>query len=198
MNAPKTNLNYFRAGIFALVIGFGMTVESCKKEEPKMEDPKEVADDQNEAKYDDTSKEDDSEFLVNAAEINMNEIALGKLAQTKGTAQSVKDLGKMMEAEHTKALAELKDLAAKKNITLPAAATEDGQETLKKFSEKKASDFDKDYAAEMVDGHKDAIDKFTKASTDATDADVKMWATNMLPSLNTHLQHAEQVKAGLK
>jgi len=39
----------------------------------------------------------------------------------------------------------------------------------------------------MVDGHKDAIDKFEKAATDATDPQIKQWASSMLPDLRTHL-----------
>lgn len=171
---------------------------SCKNNADKTPDTEEVADDANEDKFNDTAKEDDSEFLVKAAEINMDEIALGELAQQKGTAQSVRDLGKMMFDEHTVALGELKTLAAGKNISLPAGPTEDGQETLKKFQDKKTADFDKDYAAKMVDGHKDAISKFEKASTDAADADVRAWAAKMLPALKMHLEHSETVKAQLK
>ena len=42
----------------------------------------------------------------------------------------------------------------------------------------------------MVSGHKDAISTFEKASTESTDADIKQWATGMLPGLRTHLDHA--------
>lgn len=188
---------FLKTSLLAATLMMALPFVSCKKETPKT-DTEEVADDQNDAKFDDTDKEDDSEFLVAAAEINMDEVALGKLAQTKGTAQAVKDLGKMMETEHTKALDELKALASSKNISLPAGPTEDGQETLNKFQEKKASDFDKDYADKMVEGHKDAISKFEKASTDAADADVRAWAAKMLPSLRLHLQHSEEVRDALK
>ncbi len=46
----------------------------------------------------------------------------------------------------------------------------------------------------MVDGHKKTIDKIEDASKNAKDPDIKMWAANMLPTLKTHLQHAEAVK----
>lgn len=191
----KTSL--LKTTLLSATLVLSITMTSCKKEAAET-DTEEVADDQNDTKFDDTAKENDAEFLVAAAEINMDEIALGKLAQTKATAQSVKDLGKMMEMEHITALEELKGLAATKNVSLPEGPTEDGQETLKKFQEKKAPDFDKDYASKMVDGHKDAISKFEKASTDAADADVRAWATKMLPALKMHLQHSEEVKTALK
>lgn len=191
----KTSL--LKTTLLSATLVLSITMTSCKKDAAET-DTEEVAEDQNDTKFDDTAKENDAEFLVAAAEINMDEIALGKLAQTKGTAQSVKDLGKMMEMEHITALEELKGLAATKNVSLPEGPTEDGQETLKKFQEKKAPDFDKDYASKMVDGHKDAISKFEKASTDAADADVRAWATKMLPALKMHLQHSEEVKTALK
>ena len=42
----------------------------------------------------------------------------------------------------------------------------------------------------MVSGHKDAIDKFERAAKESTDPDIQTWASNMLPSLRTHLDHS--------
>ena len=106
-------------GTAVVTLSFGM--QSCK-DENKQEDPKEVAEDENEAKFDDTANEemeDDADFLIFAAEMDMKEIELGKLAQQKSTNPDVKALGKMMVDQHTTASATTKALAAKKNITLP-------------------------------------------------------------------------------
>ena len=173
------------------VASFGMT--SCDNK-AKTEDAKEVAEDKNEAKMDDSKNEYDAEFLVDVAEANQEEIGLGKLAQEKGTMADVKDLGKMMVAEHTKALADLSALAAKKSISLPASKTDDVIEGYKEMSEKTGKKFDEAYCEKMVDGHKDVISKFEKASTDAVDPDIKMMATNMLPDLRKHLEMAEMCK----
>ena len=75
---------------------------SCMNKESK--DNKEVANDSNDAKFDKSDEKSDAHFLVNAADINIKEISLGKLAQQKGTMPHVKELGKMMEDEHTKAM----------------------------------------------------------------------------------------------
>ena len=45
-----------------------------------------------------------SKILVNAAEINLEEIQLGQLAQKYSLNADVKSLGKMMETEHAKKL----------------------------------------------------------------------------------------------
>ena len=149
-----------------------------------------MAEDHNEAKFDDNKTEDDAQFLVNAAEINLMEIQLGNLAAEKGSMTEVKEMGKMMVDEHTKNLEELKGLAAKKSITIPTSLTDEGQDAYKKLTEKSGKDFDKEYSDMMVNGHKDAIDKFEKASDKASDQDVKQWATTTLPALRKHLDHA--------
>jgi putative membrane protein len=169
--------------IFAVML----TVIACNQ---RPEDTKDAAEDHNEAKFDDKSTEKDAQFLVEAAAINLNEIQLGQLAGTNATMQEVKDLGKMMEDEHSKKLEELKTLAAKKTVTIPVSATEQGQDDYKKLSEKTGKDFDKDFCDMMVKGHKDAIDKFEKASSECNDAEIKEWATATLPALRNHLDHA--------
>lgn len=164
-----------------------LTLTFCNNaKNSKHEDTKDVAEEHNDAKFANT-KENDANFLVSAAEINLEEIQLGKLAQTNGTSTQVKELGKMMETEHSKALADLQALAAKKQITIPTTLTDDGMNDNKKLMDTKASDFDKEYADMMVSGHKDAISKFEKASTDASDADIRDWAASMLPALRKHL-----------
>ena len=46
----------------------------------------------------------------------------------------------------------------------------------------------------MVDGHEKTIDKIEKASEKAKDPDIKIWATKMVPTLRTHLEHAKILK----
>jgi putative membrane protein len=186
---------FSKALLGAAVLGLSFGVQSCKQE-PKQEDPKEVAEDENEAKFDDVNedKEDDADYMVAAAEVDMEEIELGKLAQQKSANADIKALGKMMVEQHEKASADTKALAGKKNITLPTALTEDGQKAFKDLNDKSGHDFDQKYADMMVDGHEKMIKKMEKASEKATDADIRMWAANMLPTLRTHLEHAKMTK----
>ncbi len=186
---------FSKALLGAAVVTMSFGAVSCK-DEKKAEDPKEVAEDENEAKFDDVNdkKEDDSEYLVAAAEVDMKEIELGKLAQQKSTNADVKALGKMMVEQHEKAAADTKALAAKKNISLPATLTDKVQDAYKDMNDKAGHDFDKAYADKMVEGHEKMIEKMEKASEKATDEDIRMWAANMLPVLRTHLEHAKMTK----
>lgn len=183
----------------AAVVTMAFGTVSCKNEN-KPEDPKEVAEDQNEAKFEDTNdaKEDDSEYLVFAASMDMKEIELGKLAQTKSANADVKAYAKMLEEMHTKALADLKTTAAAKNISIPEAMPEKGQETYADLNDKTGADFDKAYINKMIDGHEKAISEMEEASEKAADADIRTWAANMLPTLRTHLDKAKAIKDKLK
>ncbi|RZJ52881.1 MAG: DUF4142 domain-containing protein [Flavobacterium sp.] len=184
-----------------VILGAGLIIiflNSCKNE-TKQEDPKEVAEDSNEAKFDSIdSKEDDSQYLVDIAETNLAEIEIGKLAQTKSTNPEVKSFGKMLVEEHTKSASEVSALAKTKNFTLPTALTEEGQDEYNKLNEKTGVDFDKKFADMMVDGHEKAIEKLKKASENATDQDVKMWASNNIAGLTAHLEHAKMLKQNLE
>lgn len=181
---------------------FTLTVQSCNKKEST--DTEEVAEEQNEAKFDNDStgvesetRENDSDFLMKIAEVDMKEIELGKLAQKSANAD-VKALGAMMVDGHTKTSAEVKALAAAKNISLPAGPTEDVTKAVEDFNKKKADEFNKDYADKMVKGHEETIEKVEKYIAEGTDAEIKAWAEKTLPVLRTHLQHSQDVQAKVK
>ena len=112
MKNLKTTVLYATLIITAMI---GTT--SCNSN--KTEDTKEVAEDSNDEKYKEKDNEKDAQFLVNAAELSMEEVSLGKLAQQKSSLSYIKELGKMMEEDHTQYLAAVTALAQTKSITLP-------------------------------------------------------------------------------
>lgn len=190
MHLHKIKMKNYKATVFQVLLFITVIIgtASCTNKESK--DTKEAANETNDAKFDKNSTENDAQFLVNAAEINIQEISLGKLAQQKGTTSHVKELGKMMEDAHNKAMNALVPFAKSMAATIPTSQTENGQEAYKELNEKSGHDFDKAYAEMMVTGHKDAISLYESASTDAKDPDIRNWAANMLPALKAHLDSA--------
>jgi len=172
------------AFIIVAIIG----TSSCINNNPA--DTKTVAEDKNEQKFNNNNNEKDAQFLVDAAEINREEISLGQLAQQKGTSSHVKELGKMLEDAHTKSLNDLTAMAKTKNISIPTSQTENGNDAYNKLNNKSGNDFGKEYSSMMVNEHKKAIELFEKAAMDCTDLDIKTWARETLPSLRTHLDQA--------
>lgn len=174
------------------------SLNACKEkpnQEDSQEDSQEVAEDQNEAVFDEAeAAEDDAQYLVDVTAINLMEIKIGELAQLKGVNDEVKKFGKMMVEEHNKSATAVKELAASKNVSLPTKITEDGQEEFDKLYEKTGADFDKKFAEIMVNGHQKAINLLRKASEDANSPEIRSWATNQIPILTTHLEHAQTLK----
>src|SRR4029453_4222157 len=62
----------------------------------------------------------DSAFLADAARGGMKEVELGQLAVEPAASPDVKKFGQRMIDDHSKVNTELKQLAASKNVTLPA------------------------------------------------------------------------------
>lgn len=171
---------------------------SCGPKSNKEEDSKEVAEDQNEAKFEDTNLEDDTEFVVAAADGGMYEVQAAQLALTKGSSKKVKEFAQKMVDEHGKGNEELKALAQQKNITIPATLSEKMQKRYDDLAAKSGADFDKAYCDAMVKDHKDDLDKFKEAADDAKDADVKTWAAGKVPVLEHHLSMAEETEKAIK
>ncbi|MDR6941860.1 DUF4142 domain-containing protein [Mucilaginibacter pocheonensis] len=168
-------------------------------------DSKESADSTNEVKDTTTTgatgiavDEADAKFATDAANGGLAEVAVGKVAEQKAVNKSVKDFAAMMVKDHGKANDELMAIAKAKNITLPAAPSDDKQKELTDLSAKTGGDFDKAYVDAMVDGHKKTISMFEDAAKNCKDAELKAFATSTLPIIKGHLTEIETIKKGLK
>lgn len=140
----------------------------------------------------------DKDFAEKAAIGGMLEVKLGNLAQSKGTSAKVKDLGKMMVADHTKANDKLKSIAAKSKITLPTDLSAEKQNDYDMLNSKSGAEFDKAYADFMVKDHKKDIGEFTKQSSNGKHTALKNFATETLPTLEHHLMTAEETQKAVK
>lgn len=177
----------FNAAVFAAAM---FLATSCTPK-AENEDSKEVAEEQNEAKFEDSDIEGDTEFAVKAADAGMLEVQLGELAQQKGVSKEVKDLGKMMVDDHSKANEELKALAQTKNISLPTSLSEKCQKKYNELAEKSGKDFDDAFTDHMVKDHKDDLDLFKKQAEKGDDPDLSQWAAGKVPTLEHHLDMAK-------
>jgi putative membrane protein len=141
---------------------------------------------------------DDSNFMVEAANAGMTEVEMGTMAQQKATDPQVKNFAAMMVRDHTKANDELKSLAATKNVTLPSTVSDDMQKNMNDMRDKKPADFDKDYMDMMVNDHEKVIKKFENTAQNGKDADLKTWASTTLMTLRMHKDSADYIQKMLK
>lgn len=178
--------------LFAAVLALSFT--ACLDNE---KDPKDVAEEHNEAKFDKVA-EFDAQSVVNAYSSGMKEIRMADTAALYATSKEGKTLAQMLSEAHKKFNAQLKDLADKKQITLPTDITQSEIDEIAKTRDKKRIDFDKDYASAMVSKHKDAISMYEKCAADCTDNDIKSWFASTLPELRSHLDMAMTAETKIK
>jgi putative membrane protein len=150
------------------------------------------------AKSDNKLSRSDASFVKEAAAGGMMEVELGKLAQEKASSDKVKQFGKRMEDDHSKANAELKQLASTKGVDLPTALEGKQKSTVERLSKLSGAQFDRQYMATMVSDHKEDVSKFRSESSKAKDPDVKQFAGKTLPTLKEHLQLAESTAKDVK
>lgn len=137
-------------------------------------------------------------FVDKASQGGMTEVALGKEAQKKALSKDVKDFGKMMETDHTKANDQLKTAVQGLGLTIPTDMDKDYKDKVDKFNKKSGKDFDKDYIDDMVSDHKDDVDDFEDAQKNLPSGELKTWVDNTLPVLRQHLIRAQTIQDQLK
>ena len=137
---------------------------------------------------------DDKEFVSKAGMAGLAEVQMGNLALQKASSADVKAFAQRMVADHSKANAELAQFATTKGLALPTELEGDPEKAMEHLTSLSGADFDKAYMDHMVADHEKAVADFEKASTSATDADLKAWAGKTLPTLKEHFQLAKDVR----
>lgn len=140
----------------------------------------------------------DHTFMVKAAQGGLAEVQLGQLAQQNGQSQQVKDFGKRMVDDHTKANDQLKQVAQQQGVTLPDSPSAQDKAEYDRLSKLKGDSFDKAYAKMMVSDHKKDIAEFQKEANSGSNPQVKNFASQTLPTLQDHLQMAQQMNGSSK
>lgn len=134
----------------------------------------------------DAVSREDKEFFKNAGELNMTEIALGRMAQERGFSPEIKALGATMQADHTKMTQELAALATAKAVTMDIEPAATEKAMLSAFKEKTGAEFDREFREHMAKDHAKAMHTFEDAAKDSKDPDVKAFAIKSLPVLKAH------------
>lgn len=140
----------------------------------------------------------DSAFANKAAISGMAEVALGKMAASKGVSAEVKNFGNMMVTDHGKANDELMSIAQKKGLTLPTGLDAEHQAKSDSLSKLSGADFDRGYIKVMVEGHKKTLALMNNEATGGKDADLKAFAAKTAPVVQHHLDEITQIQASVK
>ena len=137
-------------------------------------------------------------FMKEAASAGLMEVELGKVAAEKGSHQRVKEFGKRMQADHSKANAQLKKIASSKGVDLPTEPSGEHKSTMEKLTKLSGAEFDREYMEAMVDDHKEDIEKFQTQADKGKDPELKKFASESLPILKKHLELAQSTEKQIK
>jgi putative membrane protein len=140
-----------------------------------------------------------ADFIREAANSDMLQIAAAKFAQEKGNAEEKKFAEQMM-TDHSKTSSDLKSLvdsgAVKADI--PAALDSSSQKKLDKLRDTRRQAFASEYDPMQVSVHKEAVSLFERYSKSGDNPKLKDWAGKTLPTLQHHLDMAEAMNKSRK
>jgi putative membrane protein len=136
----------------------------------------------------------DESMLKDIAQANMAEVESGKLAAEKSGNPDIKKFAQMMVDDHSKGLEDTKALASSKSVQLPDGPDAKHKAVMVEFKTLSGGLFDSRYVKQAGVGDHEATEKLLKKTqANAKDADLKALATKMLPIVQGHLQHAQEL-----
>ena len=140
----------------------------------------------------------DKGFVDKAAAGGLAEVQLGKLAMDKGQSMEVKQFARKMVEDHSKANTELKQIAQKKNMEVPAKLDAKHQMVYDKLVKLTGADFDKEYMRAMAEDHDDTVKLFKEQSETGQNPELKAFAMKTLPVIEKHddMAHMDQSQMG--
>ena len=134
----------------------------------------------------------DQTFIKDAIEGNLAEVQMGKLAQDKGQSDGVKSFGQMLATDHADANQKATAVANQIGVTPPTEPNAKQKALYEKMSKLSGAAFDQQFAKEMVQDHKQDIQKYQQAAKKQNDP-VGDYANQTLPTLQKHLQQAQSL-----
>jgi putative membrane protein len=127
----------------------------------------------------------DRRFILKAIDGGMAEVEIGKLAQEKASSDKVKEIGRMLDADHSKAGEQLKQIAQQKGVTLPAER-KTSEKQMRRYSKLSGEEFDREFLRRQFRHHEEDIRQFERVAEKSDDSDLKSFASATLPTLRKH------------
>lgn len=143
-------------------------------------------------------KSRDIAFAMNAAQECLAEVELGKLAMGKGSSPEVKAFAQKMVDEDTKVNGQLTAIARKEEMTFPGTLKPEDQQLYNKLQRMSGIAFDRAYMKAMATHHKKDVKEFQKAAKKGKVPQVRAFASETLPVLESQLEMAKSIQVKVK
>jgi putative membrane protein len=137
----------------------------------------------------------DSHFLSKLHKANQDEINAGKLALKRAESPAIRNFGRRMVQDHSKADQQLMVVAKQAGIPIvtPQPMNQDerddmmkDQKTMAQLQSLNGKDFDKAYRDAMLDDHKKDVQEVTDSIPKLQNSQARDFAKGILPTLETH------------
>jgi putative membrane protein len=155
------------------------------------------------------------DFISAMTIAGLAEIQLGNLAITRASHPDVKAFGQMMVKDHSLANTELLAIASQLNVPPPTELDQKHRDLFDRLTNVGPLEFDREYARAMIEGHQEVVKLLrsrtgdpaggvaagaTAVGTSGTaDADpLTRWARKVLPTVEQHLERAQQLQQNIK
>jgi putative membrane protein len=116
---------------------------------------------------------------------------MGKLAEQKGRSQGVKQFGQMLDQDHSQHLEKAKQAAQRLGLTTPPEPNGKQTAMYDHLSKLSGAQFDRQFAQDMIQDHKEALGKFQKEARSR--GPLADFAEQTVPTLQKHLQTAQSL-----
>ena len=158
---------------------------------------------------------DTRDFISAMTIAGMTEIQLGNLAITRASHPDVKAFGQMMVKDHSMANTELRSIALQLNVTQPTELDQKHRDLFNRLTNVGPTEFDREYTKAMIEGHQD-VAKLLRSRTGVAagsgeagasavgtsgtvDGDpLARWARTVLPTVEQHLERAQQLQQNIR
>ena len=136
------------------------------------------------------------DYVTRAANIDLGEMTIGKLAREKAQNGDVEALALHLTQNHSEHMTELTKLIAHPSA-LPQKLDPEHQKIFDKLQTLSGAEFDEAFTHAMVEGHKKAIALYEDASKNEPNAPLRNFFANTIPTLQEHLRMAQKTDATL-
>jgi len=135
----------------------------------------------------DPFSEVDNAFVAKVSQGGMYEVALGKLAESRGTTQDIKDSGNTEAHDHLMVGDKLKAIVVANGMEFPSGLNDSFQARLTAIGALPASQFDAAYIQDMKKIHQADGAAFAREATLGTNPDLKAFASETYRIVQRHL-----------
>jgi putative membrane protein len=137
----------------------------------------------------------DIAFAMRAAQNDLAEVRLGKLAAVKAGDPDVRVFGKQMMDDHIKASDQLKAAAQQENMTLPDVVSVNDRTTYDRLTKLSGSAFDKTYLERMLKDQQAELKEARREATSGKDPNIRDLASQMVLTLQDHLDRIKMIQS---